>query len=92
MRITRSFRARVALAAVAAAAIVVIAAGAVLFATAGRDERRDLDHRLEGEARALYRPRGPGGPGPDGPPGGGFLPPRVRLPTSASSARTAWCE
>ena len=53
MRITRSFRARVALAAVAAAAIVVIAAGAVLFATAGRDERRDLDRRLEGEARAL---------------------------------------
>ena len=57
MRFPRSFRARVALAAVAAAAIVVVAAGAVLFATAGRDERRDLDRRLEGEARALTGPR-----------------------------------
>ncbi len=67
MRLTRSFRARVALAAVAAATIVVMAAGGVLFATAGRDERRDLDRRLEGEARGLAGPRalfgGPGGPG-----------------------------
>jgi two-component system, OmpR family, sensor histidine kinase PrrB len=77
MRIPRSFRARVALAAVAAAAIVVVAAGGVLFATAGRDERRDLDRRLEGEARGLAGPRallglpgamGPRGPGPGPPP------------------------
>ena len=70
MRVTRSFRARVALAAVAAAAIVVVAAGSVLFVTAGRDERRDLDRRLEGEARALAGPRAllgaPGAPGPLG--------------------------
>lgn len=63
MRVTRSFRARVALAAVAAAAIVVLAAGGVLFATAGRDERRDLDRRLEGEARSLAGPGALGGPG-----------------------------
>jgi two-component system, OmpR family, sensor histidine kinase PrrB len=87
MRVTRSFRARVALAAVAAAAIVVVAAGAVIFATAGRDERRDLDRRLEQEARPLAGPRGligdrglgPGGPfgGPPGvgPPGGEAPPP-----------------
>src|SRR5215207_10061493 len=67
MSFLRSFRARVALAAVAAAAIVVVAAGAVLIATAGRDERRDLDRRLQGEARALAGPRlllgPPGAPG-----------------------------
>src|SRR3954454_14367646 len=64
MSVTRSFRARLALAAVAAAAIVVLAAGSVLFATAGRDERRDLDRRLEGEARSLAGPGALGGPGP----------------------------
>ncbi|HEY1359238.1 MAG TPA: HAMP domain-containing sensor histidine kinase [Thermoleophilaceae bacterium] len=69
MRIARSFRARVALAAVAAAAIVVLAAGGVLFATAGRDERRDLDRQLENETRALAGPRALGGPGAPGPPG-----------------------
>src|SRR3954454_17975023 len=73
MSVTRSFRARLALAAVAAAAIVVAAAGGVLFATAGRDERHDLDRRLECEARGvagpgalgLLRPPGapPGAPG-----------------------------
>src|SRR3954453_1566301 len=67
MRVTRSFRARVALAAVAASAIVVVAAGGVLFATAGRDERRDLDRRLEGEAGGLA---GPGALGVLGPPPG----------------------
>src|SRR4051812_8915420 len=78
MSVTRSFRARVALAAVAAAAIVVLAAGGVLFATAGHDERRDLDRRLEGEARSLAGPRAllgaPGAPGALGPLGGGTAP------------------
>jgi signal transduction histidine kinase len=62
----------VALAAVAASAIVVVVAGAVLIATAGRDERRDLDRRLENEARGLAGPRAllglPGGLGPPGAP------------------------
>lgn len=49
----RSLRSRVALAALAAAAIVVTVAGVGLFVTAGSDERRDLDRRLEAETRAL---------------------------------------
>ena len=78
MRFPRSLRARVALAAVAAAAIVVTAAGSVLFATAGRDERRDLDRQLAGQARMLAGPgpvpRGIPIPGPGGqPPGEGAI-------------------
>src|SRR5439155_15611671 len=48
-----------------AAAIVVVVAGVVLIATAGRDEGRDLDRRLQAEAHALAGPRlaGPGLPG-----------------------------
>jgi two-component system, OmpR family, sensor histidine kinase PrrB len=49
----RSLRSRVAFAALAAAAIVVTIAGVGLFVTAGSDERRDLDRRLEAETRAL---------------------------------------
>jgi two-component system, OmpR family, sensor histidine kinase PrrB len=76
MRVPRSLRARVALAAVAASAIVVVVAGAVLIATAGRDERRDLDRRLAGEARGLAGPRALlGVPGTFGPPGGAPFPP-----------------
>ena len=76
MRVPRSLRARVALAAVAASAIVVVVAGAVLFATAGRDERRDLDRRLAGEARGLAGPRALLGlPGVPGPPGTQAVPP-----------------
>jgi two-component system, OmpR family, sensor histidine kinase PrrB len=64
----KSLRARVALAAVAAAAIVVAIASGVLIATAGRDDRRDLDRQLEQSARGLLRPPPPGRPGAPGEP------------------------
>jgi two-component system, OmpR family, sensor histidine kinase PrrB len=59
MRLARSLRGRVALAALAAAAVVVAMAGTALIATAGKDERRDLDQQLERRARGF----GPGPPG-----------------------------
>ena len=60
MRVARSLRGRVALAALSAAALVVVIAGAALIATAGKDERRDLDQQLERRAHGF------GGPGPPG--------------------------
>ena len=48
-----SLRLRVALAAVAAAGLVIAVAAGILFATAGRDERRDLDRDLDRQAREI---------------------------------------
>jgi signal transduction histidine kinase len=62
----RSLRSRVALAAIAATAIVVVVSAATLIATAGQDERRDLDSQLERRAQGFARPPLPPFGGPPG--------------------------